>query len=167
MCIRDRAIIFRPDWTVALDCNDNCSTRETISNLSPGRYFINIKQYNSAFQEICSVEEYVEISGGASAAPANQTISFASIPDKQTNDDDFSISATATSGLAVSFRILSGPATISNNRISLTGAEGTVSVQARQSGNSQWNACLLYTSDAADDTPCVDLGGRRIIKKKN
>eukprot|EP00831_Metopus_contortus_P046993 TRINITY_DN37802_c0_g1_i1.p1 TRINITY_DN37802_c0_g1~~TRINITY_DN37802_c0_g1_i1.p1 ORF type:complete len:156 (-),score=19.25 TRINITY_DN37802_c0_g1_i1:10-477(-) len=29
------------------------------------------------------------------------------------------------------------------------------------------HACLLYTSDAADDTPCVDLGGRRIIKKKN
>ena len=26
--------------------------------------------------------------------------------------------------------------------------------------------CLLYTSDAADDTPCVDLGGRRIIKKE-
>eukprot|EP00831_Metopus_contortus_P050580 TRINITY_DN42509_c0_g1_i1.p1 TRINITY_DN42509_c0_g1~~TRINITY_DN42509_c0_g1_i1.p1 ORF type:complete len:338 (+),score=71.78 TRINITY_DN42509_c0_g1_i1:43-1056(+) len=30
----------------------------------------------------------------------------------------------------------------------------------------QSNFCLLYTSDAADDTPCVDLGGRRIIKKK-
>ncbi|GAB5819103.1 hypothetical protein JMUB7540_28300 [Staphylococcus aureus] len=27
------------------------------------------------------------------------------------------------------------------------------------------DVCLLYTSDAADDTPCVDLGGRRIIKK--
>ena len=27
--------------------------------------------------------------------------------------------------------------------------------------------CLLYTYDAADDLPCVDLGGRRIIKKKN
>ena len=27
--------------------------------------------------------------------------------------------------------------------------------------------CLLYTSDAADDPLCVDLGGRRIIKKKN
>ena len=27
--------------------------------------------------------------------------------------------------------------------------------------------CLLYTSDAADDLLCVDLGGRRIIKKKN
>eukprot|EP00657_Telonema_sp_P-1_P011483 TRINITY_DN662_c0_g1_i1.p1 TRINITY_DN662_c0_g1~~TRINITY_DN662_c0_g1_i1.p1 ORF type:complete len:261 (-),score=68.83 TRINITY_DN662_c0_g1_i1:66-848(-) len=30
-----------------------------------------------------------------------------------------------------------------------------------------YNACLLYTSDAADDLLCVDLGGRRIIKKKN
>ena len=27
-------------------------------------------------------------------------------------------------------------------------------------------SCLLYTSDAADDLPCVDPGGRRIIKKK-
>ena len=26
--------------------------------------------------------------------------------------------------------------------------------------------CLLYTSDAADDLHCVDLGGRRLIKKK-
>ena len=26
--------------------------------------------------------------------------------------------------------------------------------------------CLLYTSDAADDPLCVDLGGCRIIKKK-
>src|SRR5450756_1496628 len=25
-------------------------------------------------------------------------------------------------------------------------------------------ACLLYTSDAADDLPCVDSGGRRIVK---
>ena len=28
------------------------------------------------------------------------------------------------------------------------------------------NACLLYTSDAADERSSVDLGGRRIIKKK-
>src|SRR5680860_1753016 len=29
-----------------------------------------------------------------------------------------------------------------------------------------YSLCLLYTSDAADDLLCVDLGGRRIIKKK-
>mgnify|MGYP007111971078 CR=1 FL=1 len=28
------------------------------------------------------------------------------------------------------------------------------------------HVCLLYTSDAADDLLCVDLGGRRILKKK-
>ena len=30
----------------------------------------------------------------------------------------------------------------------------------------QHQACLLYTSDAADELDGVDLGGRRIIKKK-
>ena len=29
-----------------------------------------------------------------------------------------------------------------------------------------FHPCLLYTSDAADDMQCVDLGGRRIIKKQ-
>ena len=28
------------------------------------------------------------------------------------------------------------------------------------------STCLLYTSDAADELLCVDLGGTRIIKKK-
>ena len=28
------------------------------------------------------------------------------------------------------------------------------------------DSCLLYTSDAADERSSVDLGGRRIIKKK-
>ena len=40
-------------------------------------------------------------------------------------------------------------------------AEGdTVIVSAISKG------CLLYTSDAADERSSVDLGGRRIIKKK-
>ena len=29
-----------------------------------------------------------------------------------------------------------------------------------------YGSCLLYTSDAADERSSVDLGGRRIIKKK-
>ena len=33
-------------------------------------------------------------------------------------------------------------------------------------GNIGPYACLLYTSDAADEEDSVDLGGRRIIKKK-
>ena len=34
---------------------------------------------------------------------------------------------------------------------------------AEKTGN---RTCLLYTSDAADERSSVDLGGRRIIKKK-
>ena len=37
-------------------------------------------------------------------------------------------------------------------------------VDADYSGPSA--CCLLYTSDAADERSSVDLGGRRIIKKK-
>ena len=37
-------------------------------------------------------------------------------------------------------------------------AEGTVT---------RLEPCLLYTSDAADDLLCVNLGGRRLIKKKH
>ena len=33
-------------------------------------------------------------------------------------------------------------------------------------GISPFSVCLLYTSDAADERSSVDLGGRRIIKKK-
>ena len=40
----------------------------------------------------------------------------------------------------------------------------TAVTQAEEKGLSQ--ACLLYTSDAADERSSVDLGGRRIIKKK-
>ena len=37
---------------------------------------------------------------------------------------------------------------------------------AATSDSSRLWACLLYTSDAADERSSVDLGGRRIIKKK-
>ena len=33
-------------------------------------------------------------------------------------------------------------------------------------GHTEAPACLLYTSDAADERSSVDLGGRRIITKK-
>ena len=32
---------------------------------------------------------------------------------------------------------------------------------------SEYDNCLLYTSDAADERSSVDLGGRRIIKNKH
>ena len=37
---------------------------------------------------------------------------------------------------------------------------------AERQDKEQRGVCLLYTSDAADERSSVDLGGRRIIKKK-
>ena len=48
----------------------------------------------------------------------------------------------------------------SNNNLDMISELSTVAKLHKVS------TCLLYTSDAADDLLCVDLGGRRIIKKK-
>ena len=45
-------------------------------------------------------------------------------------------------------------------------AEAGLDHQLLRRGAGRHATCLLYTSDAADDLLCVDLGGRRIIKKK-
>ena len=39
-------------------------------------------------------------------------------------------------------------------------------LQSMIAHQSQDKDCLLYTSDAADEEDSVDLGGRRILKKK-
>ena len=48
----------------------------------------------------------------------------------------------------------------------ITVVEPSVSTDARRLTMALCSACLLYTSDAADERSSVDLGGRRIIKKK-
>ena len=44
---------------------------------------------------------------------------------------------------------------------------GDVADGAGRAINEALVTCLLYTSDAADERSSVDLGGRRIINKKN
>ncbi len=63
-----------------------------------------------------------------------QTIAFPPIPDKGAGDPPFAVTATASSGLPVAFRVVSGPAKIAGNLITLFGI-GTVTVEASQSGD--------------------------------
>src|SRR5947207_3462228 len=66
---------------------------------------------------------------------ANQTITFPVIPNKTFGvDGPFNLLATASSGLAVSYTVFSGPATVSGSLVTLTGA-GTVSIRASQAGD--------------------------------
>lgn len=68
-----------------------------------------------------------------------QAISFPEIPNKLNTDPPFTIEATATSGLDVIFNILSGPASIAGNMVTLSGDTGIVVVEATQPGNIQFN----------------------------
>ena len=68
-----------------------------------------------------------------------QTVSFGSLADKVSGDAPFSVNATASSGLPVSFSILSGPASISGNLVTITGV-GTVVIRASQFGNTNYFA---------------------------
>lgn len=83
--------------------------------------------------------DQVKVTVGGGTGQQNQSITFNSIPNKQTTDGPFSISANASSGLPVSFSLLSGPASISGNTVTLNGQPGTVTIRASQGGNSSYN----------------------------
>ena len=70
----------------------------------------------------------------ANTGKLEQTISFDAIADHTYGDLSFSLYAAANSGLAVTFSIVSGPATLLGNVLSITGA-GQVIVRADQAGN--------------------------------
>ena len=70
-----------------------------------------------------------------------QTITFGALSSKTYGDIPFTVSATASSGLAPTFSIASGPATISGSTVTLTGV-GTVVVRASQAGNVTYAAAL-------------------------
>ena len=84
------------------------------------------------------------VSKSFSVAKANQTITFVALGNKVFGDSPFTVSATSTSGLAVTFGIVSGPATIAGNTITITGG-GTVVVSADQIGNANFNAATQVT----------------------
>lgn len=75
---------------------------------------------------------------GGSLDPGTQAISFPLIPNKASLDEPFVVSATASSGLPVSFEIISGPASVQGNLVSLTGQAGEVWIKAKQMGNASY-----------------------------
>ncbi len=71
---------------------------------------------------------------------SSQTVTFAPLPSKTFGDPDFTISATASSGLQPSFfSDNTNIAVVTNNVVKITGA-GTVNIYATQSGNDYYAA---------------------------
>src|SRR5439155_9121729 len=80
------------------------------------------------------------VSQGFTIAKANQTITFGALSGKTFGDADFSVSATASSGLTVSFTAGgTDQCTVTGTSVHLTGA-GSCTITAHQAGNGNYNA---------------------------
>ncbi len=87
---------------------------------------------NASFAPAASVARTFAI------AKAAQTISFAALASKKVGDPDFTVNATASSGLPVSFAA-SGNCSVSAARVHLIAA-GSCTITASQAGNANYNA---------------------------
>jgi uncharacterized repeat protein (TIGR01451 family) len=73
-----------------------------------------------------------------SIGKASQTITFGALANKTYGDADFTVSASSTSGLTVSFSA-TGDCTVTGDSVHITGA-GTCTITASQSGDSNYSA---------------------------
>ena len=79
-----------------------------------------------------------QVTETVNAQKASQTITFAPLPDRTYGDPDFTVSATASSGLAVSFGA-TGQCTVTGATVHLTGP-GSCTITASQGGDSNYAA---------------------------
>ena len=76
-------------------------------------------------------------------APSDQVMSFSGLSDKTYGDADFSVSATATSGLTVTFAsCTTSVCTVSGSSLSIV-APGSCSITVAQAGDTNYNAGKL------------------------
>jgi hypothetical protein len=76
----------------------------------------------------------VRVTYTSATEATSQTITFDPLPDRVYGDAPFVITATASSGLPVSYTVVSGPATLSGNTVTVTGV-GDVTIRASQPGD--------------------------------
>jgi hypothetical protein len=92
----------------------------------------NLNGYPSAAQTIT-------LSGTANLAKTSQTITFPNPGTQTYGEAPITLTAYASSGLTVTYQVISGPASVSGSTLTINGA-GQVKVEADQTGNAQYAA---------------------------
>ncbi len=87
---------------------------------------------------------------------ATPTLAFATIPNHTFGDAPFTVTATSASSGAVTYSVTSGPATVSGNTVTLTGA-GTVVLSASQAASASYTAATASTSFTVAAAPVLDF----------
>jgi hypothetical protein len=104
-----------------------------------GTYPITIAQGSVTVSSHYTVSSSSFVSGTMSVVTGtSQTITFAALPNATYGVAPMTLSATASSGLSVTYTVTSGSASIANNVLTVTGA-GTVTVTATQVGNATYS----------------------------
>ncbi len=85
------------------------------------------------------------VSGTFTISKADQTITFGPLSDKVLGDAPFTVAATNSSGLPITFAIVSGPATIAGSTITITNT-GIVVVSASNAGDANYNPASVQAS---------------------
>jgi formylglycine-generating enzyme required for sulfatase activity len=108
-----------------------------------------------------------EVTTSITVSKDSQTIAaFASIGNKTFGDASFAVTApTASSSLPVTLSVKSGPASISGNSVTLTGA-GTVVIAANQAGNDNYNAAAEVTTSFSVSQAAQTIGAFTSIGNK-
>ncbi len=70
---------------------------------------------------------------------ASQTITFGALAPVINGVAPFALNATSSSGLAVTYKVVSGPATVSGNTLTVNGG-GSIVIEADQAGNASYTA---------------------------
>ena len=137
--VNARSISFTLNGNAVGTASTNSSGVATLSNVSLSG--INAGSYPSGVAASFAGDGSYSSSSGTNSltiAKASQTIAFGALADKTTSDPPFAVTATASSGLTVTFTA-SGPCTVSGNTVTITGA-GACTITAHQAGNGNYNA---------------------------
>lgn len=78
-------------------------------------------------------------------AKAAQQLNFEAVPEKTFGDGAFALRATSDAGLPVTFELLSGPGTLTDSLVTITGA-GEITLKAKQAGNENYDSAVAEQS---------------------
>ena len=145
----DFSLLSTTDWVNAGDVYDFAFKADLLSVQEPNSIIgSNGEASVTATANAIGGQYTVSASTAGAAAPASfvltnqflsQTISFGPLAGQTYGVAPITLSATDTSDLPVSFTVLSGPATLSGNVLTVNGA-GNVVVEASQPGNATYSA---------------------------
>lgn len=119
--------------------NSDITLKQTTFGSIDARYvkFQGLSGFQDDFMGVAELEIYQDLVC-APTGQNNQFITFDEILDKGTEDEPFDVVASASSGLGVTFEIVSGPASVMENTVTLTGNPGIVEIKAIQTGDASY-----------------------------